>query len=131
MIRWLKFNAVGLIGAGVQLVLLQTLVKLHVHYLLATALAVETAILHNYFWHTRWTWRGRVGSLLRFHVGNGFISLAGNLALMQVFTGWLRVPIVPANIAAIAITGLVNFFIGDRWVFSLNRRASGGLDGRL
>ena len=125
--RWLKFNAIGLIGAGVQLVALQVLVKLGVHYLLATALAVETAILHNYFWHVRWTWRGRAGSLWRFHLGNGLVSLVSNVALMRLATGWLGAPVLPANIAAIAITSVVNFFIGDRWVFSLNSRSGGGL----
>jgi putative flippase GtrA len=129
--RWLKFNAVGLIGVGVQLVVLQVLVKFGFNYLLATALAVETAILHNYFWHVRWTWRGRAGSLWRFHLGNGLVSLVSNVALMRLFTGWLGVPVVPANLAAIAITSVVNFFIGDRWVFSLNGRSSGSFHGRL
>jgi putative flippase GtrA len=123
--RWLKFNAVGLIGAGVQILVLQGLVKLGVHYLLATALAVETAILHNYIWHIRWTWRGRAGSLWRFHLGNGLVSLISNIALMRLFGGWMGVPVVPANIAAIVITSVLNFLIGDRWVFSLNGRPSG------
>ncbi len=29
------------------------------HYLVATALAVEMAVLHNFFWHRRWTWADR------------------------------------------------------------------------
>jgi putative flippase GtrA len=115
--RWLKFNAVGLLGVLVQLAVLQLLVKLKVNYLVATAIAVETAILQNYFWHIRWTWSGRAGSLWRFHLGNGLVSLLSNLALMKVFAGWLGVPVLPANLAAIGITSIVNFFIGDRWVF--------------
>jgi putative flippase GtrA len=63
MTRWLKFNAVGAIGVAVQLGMLAILVRLGVHYLIATALAVETAVLQNYYWHARWTWRGREGSL--------------------------------------------------------------------
>jgi putative flippase GtrA len=116
--RWLKFNAVGLVGVGVQLAVLSLLVKLGVNYLVATALAVETALLQNYFWHVRWTWRGREGSLWRFHLGNGLISLVSNVVLMKVFSGWVGMPVVPANLLAIAITSVVNFFVGDRWVFS-------------
>jgi len=47
MIRWLKFNAVGAGGVAVQLAFLALLVRLGVHYLLATALAVEAAVLQN------------------------------------------------------------------------------------
>jgi hypothetical protein len=58
--RWLKFNAVGGIGIGVQLAALAILKSvLHVDYLAATASAVEAAILHNFFWHERFTWADR------------------------------------------------------------------------
>lgn len=54
--RWLKFNAVGGIGIGVQLVVLAGLKSgLELNYLLATAVAVEVAVLHNFFWHERFT----------------------------------------------------------------------------
>ena len=53
MVRWLKFNAVGAIGVAVQLSVLAALIQLGTHYLAATALAVETAVLQNYYWHTR------------------------------------------------------------------------------
>jgi putative flippase GtrA len=122
MMRWLKFNAVGLMGVVVQLVVLEALVKTGLHYLVSTAIAVELAILHNYAWHTRWTWKDRgaahTGSLLRFHFGNGLLSLVSNLVLMKVFTGWLGLPVVPANLAAITLTSFLNFFVGDRWVFN-------------
>jgi putative flippase GtrA len=117
MTRWLKFNAVGVIGAGVQLSVLALFTRFGVHYLIATALAVECAVLHNYVWHTRWTWKGRPGSLWRFHLGNGLASVVLNLLWMSVFTGWLGLPPLIANLLSIALTSVVNFFLGDRWVF--------------
>jgi putative flippase GtrA len=61
MLRWLKFNAVGAIGIGVQLAVLVGLKSgLHLSYLLATALAVEAAVVHNFLWHERYTWADRV-----------------------------------------------------------------------
>lgn len=60
LLRWLKFNAVGGLGIGVQLATLALLeTALHLGYLPATALAVETAVLHNYLWHERYTWADR------------------------------------------------------------------------
>jgi putative flippase GtrA len=123
MTRWLKFNAIGLLGVLVQLTILQLLVKFGLHYLAATALAVEAAVLHNYAWHIHFTWKDRpgAGSLWRFHVANGAISLLGNLALMKAFAGRLGWPVAPANLLAISITSVLNYFAGDRWVF--HRRA--------
>ena len=132
--RWLKFSVVGLIGVGVQLAALALLLKFGMHYLLATALAVETAVLHNYAWHRRWTWAEREtfsGRLFRFHIANGLISVASNLAWMRLLTGVCGFPPVPANLAAIAATSLLNFVLGDRWVFSNRESVSHCPHGRL
>ena len=124
MIRGLKFNAVGILGAVVQLRALALLARFGMHYLVATALAVETAVLHNYAWHRAWTWKDRAGgggAFLRFQAANGLTSLASNLVLMSVLTGWMGFKVVVANLVAITMTSLVNFLLGDRWVFGLYR----------
>jgi putative flippase GtrA len=122
--RWLKFSAVGLIGMAVQLAALSLLVRVRVHYLAATALAVEIAVLHNYVWHRRWTWASRdagPATLLRFHLANGLLSLLSNLLWMRLLTGWWGMPPVPANLLAIAATALLNFALSERWVFAAKR----------
>src|ERR1035438_3026162 len=56
--RWWRFNLVGIGGFALQLGMLWVLARLFgVHYLIATALAVEIAVLHNFAWHEAWTWR--------------------------------------------------------------------------
>ena len=61
--RWLAFNGVGAIGVAVQLAVLAVLVRgAGLHTLIATAIAVEAAILHNFLWHERWTWADRASS---------------------------------------------------------------------
>ena len=124
---FLRFNAVGLLGIGVQLAAL-TFFKggLHLHYLVATALAVEAAVLHNFAWHEGWTWRGRAGMgehtrsgrLLRFHVTVGLVSILGNLILMRLLVGWMHLPYLAASLIAIGACALVNFLASDRYVFS-------------
>jgi putative flippase GtrA len=60
-IRWLKFNFVGAIGIGVQFGALFLFTSVfHLHYLAATALAVEAAVVHNFLWHENFTWVDRV-----------------------------------------------------------------------
>lgn len=122
--RWVRFNAVGLAGVALQLALLAGLLHEGVPYLAATCVAVEATLLHNFFWHERWTWRDRAGGadarltrLWRFHALNGAISLGGNLLLMRWLTGDLGVPALAANGIAIVVCATVNFAAGDRLVF--------------
>src|SRR5215831_20414165 len=76
--RWVTFNAIGVAGMVVQLGVVAALVHLGCHYLLATVIGVESAIVHNFVWHRRWTWRDRpeqssgetVLRVVRFHFLN-------------------------------------------------------------
>jgi dolichol-phosphate mannosyltransferase len=133
--RWWKFNAVGLMGAGVQMAALALFVHAAgLHYLAATVLAVEAAVLHNFLWHCRWTWGDRrraeplwvVGSLARFHAGNGLVSLVGNVACMRLLVGTLALHPIPANLLSILVCALLNFLLADRFVFPAPARTSGG-----
>jgi putative flippase GtrA len=127
-LRWLKFNAVGALGIAVQLALLLALkTGFHLNYLLATALAVEAAVLHNFFWHERYTWADRVRPswrmslprLLRFNLSTGAVSIAGNMALMKVLVGLGHMNYMVASGIAIAVCSLLNFLVSDRVVFAL------------
>ena len=124
--RWWIFSFVGALGIVVQLLILTMLTAwAGVHYLVATALAVETAVLHNFIWHERWTWADRAAPdrpgwwkrLLRFQLANGTISLGGNAALMWLFAAVCAVPYTVANAAAIIICWVLNFLASDRLVF--------------
>jgi len=124
---WLKFNMVGLLGMTVQLTALTLLTSgFGVNYLTATALAVETAVIHNFIWHECWTWldrtqgdtSGTLGRLLRFHLANGAISIAGNLGLMWLLVSRLHLHYFLANVMAIGTCAILNFLASDRLVFS-------------
>ena len=124
--RWMKFNAVGGIGIVVQLAALAILRSwVRLDYLLATGLAVEIAVIHNFLWHERFTWADRpatrpVQSLVRlakFNASNGAVSIAGNLMLMRLLVGELKFNYVASNLIAIVLCSLVNFVLGDRFVF--------------
>ncbi|MEX1128186.1 MAG: GtrA family protein [Vicinamibacterales bacterium] len=123
--RWLAFNAVGLTGVLVQLSVLAALTRgAGLDVAVATLLAVEAAVLHNFFWHQRWTWRDRpaagrrevAGRLVRFHAANGFVSFVGNIAITAWLAGLGLEPVL-ANLIAIIACSLVNFAAGDLVVF--------------
>lgn len=126
VLRWLKFNFVGAVGILVQLLALTILKSgFGLHYLLATALAVETAVIHNFAWHERFTWtdrisggrRGTMNRLIRFNLSTGLISLLGNLLLMRVLVGHLQVNYLLTNMIAIGTCALANFLVSDQFVF--------------
>jgi putative flippase GtrA len=123
MIRWLKFNLVGGIGITVQLATLAALKNgLRLNYLLATTLAVEAAVIHNFFWHERFTWIDRASEnrtfhFLKFNLTNGALSILGNLILMKLFVGILHFQYLIANLTAIAVFSIANFLLSDHFVF--------------
>ncbi len=125
-LRWLKFNLVGGFGIAVQLaVLLGLRSGCHLSLLPASALAVEAAVVHNFFWHERYTWADRVQPswskslprLLRFNLTTGGVSVAGNLALMEVMVGIGHMNYLLANGVSIALCSLANFIVSEGWVF--------------
>jgi putative flippase GtrA len=128
LVRWCKFNLVGAIGMAVQLGGLALFNRwMRGHYLLATAAAIELTLLHNFAWHWRYTWRDRradtslLQALLRFHLSNGLVPMLGNLALMRVLVRQAHLPVLAANVVAIACCSLLNFWLGDSWVFAEKR----------
>jgi putative flippase GtrA len=131
-LRWLKFNLVGLIGVGVQLAALAVFRSLlQLNYLLATALAVEIAVLHNFLWHQRFTWVDRASTgpmqallrLVKFNASNGAVSILANLVLMRFLVGELGVNYVVANLVAITVCSILNFLLSDRFVFERESEA--------
>jgi putative flippase GtrA len=124
--RWVAFNGVGFLGVLVQLTMLGVLTRvLEVHYLFATAVAVEAAVLHNFVWHQRWTWRDRPSHsgvdtafrLARFHALNGMVSMVGNVLVMAVLVGAVGMAPVAANLIAIVVCSMINFFASEMLVF--------------
>jgi putative flippase GtrA len=133
LVRWGKFNLVGMVGMAVQLGALALINRLAPgHYMLATAAAIEITLLHNFVWHLHYTWRDRRcrsalrSQLIRFHLSNGLVSLVGNLAMMPLLVEGMRIPVVAANAIAILCCSIVNFCLGHNWAFAptLNATAS-------
>jgi putative flippase GtrA len=121
--RWIKFNAVGATGVLVQVLTLALLLKVSgMHYMAATALAVEASVLNNFVWHRKWTWADRPRSnaavtLLRFNLTAGAMSMAGNLFLMWLLVSAAGLGALRANLISILICSVINFMLNDRLVF--------------
>ena len=130
MLHWAKFNLVGLLGFALQTGVLYVLTHgtPQVSYLAATATAVELAVLNNFIWHQRWTWKDRPTStiretlrrLVKFNLTSGLFSMMGNLVFMSILVGRLGFPVGPANLASVAACSIVSFVLADRIAFECN-----------
>jgi putative flippase GtrA len=92
------------------------------NYLPATALAVEVTVLHNFFWHDRFTWadrktRDRFVRLLKFDLTTGGLSTIGNVIAMKLLVGMAGINYVAANLVSITVCSTLNFIVADRAIF--------------
>ena len=131
--RWGRFNLVGLGGFILQVSTLSLLTR-HFgwHPMLATAVGLQVAVLHNFAGHSRWTWPDRPAVGLR-EIASRFgryqvakaVSLVANAGLTTWLAWRLRVPVELANAAAVAGLSIVNFLVTDRLVFRSPREETG------
>jgi len=127
-LRWLKFNLVGGIGIAVHLLILVVLkTGMGLDCLVATGLAVEGAVVHNFLWHERFTWPERssadrgTGSwrrFVKFNLTTGALSIAGNLAFMKALIGMGHMNYLPATGITIAACSVLTFLVSNRFVFA-------------
>ena len=122
MSRFIKFAIAGTGGFFVQIAVVAVLTSLlRVNYLVATLIAVEAAILSNFVWHQRWTFRDRSGSwldrLIQFNALNVLTSIVGSIFLTVLFVETIGQHPVLANIASVAALSVINFIGADRLVF--------------
>jgi dolichol-phosphate mannosyltransferase len=130
MMHFIRFNVVGGFGFALQSGALFVLTHsaYPIGYLVATAAAVELAVLNNFVWHQQWTWKDRPSAsrretlrrLAKFNLTNGAVSITGNLVFMSILVGRLGLPITGANVASVAACSICNFFLADRIAFYVN-----------
>ena len=136
MIHFFRFNVVGILGFALQTGALFVLTHgpHPLGYLAATAAAVELAVLNNFVWHQRWTWKDRppasrgetLRRLLKFNITNGAVSLVGNVIFMSILVGRLRLPIAIAYVMSVTACATCNFLLADRFAFQVESASAEG-----
>ncbi|KUO07737.1 glycosyl transferase family 2 [Streptomyces dysideae] len=124
--RVLRFAVVGGVGTLVNTAALYVLHRLlGVPLVVASVLAVELAVVHNYMVNNRWTFGMRAPSVRRF--GKFNVSMLAGLAV-NVLVLWALVHggvhLVVANVVAIGAALAVNYVSSTLWVWGRNRGSS-------
>lgn len=118
--RFLKFAVVGASGTIVNSLVLYLGYQVGgLPLLLASVLAVETAILNNFIWNNRWTFSQRdfaLHRLVRFNIVSLGGLLVNVLTLYALVTGF-GIHYLVANLAAIAAAMTLNFVGNVMWTW--------------
>ena len=125
-LRFLRFSIAGATGFAVQIAIVGVLANwAGVNYLAATAIGVEAAILVNYLWHERFTWKDRPAMTARerwmrlgkFNAMTSITSIVGSVMVTAVLVESFTLSPLDANVIAVVVLGLVNFIGADTLVF--------------
>ena len=130
LFRGSKFILVGWIGMIVNsccLFLFKGI--LDVPLIPASLMAIEIAIVHNFFWHRHWTWRDRNGEedqsllrqLLTYNLMTGSVDLVANVTVLWLLTTFLGIYYMIANIAGMIMGPFIKFWLNEKVIFRKRR----------
>ena len=120
LVRMGKFLVVGglgtLVNTGILIIFYHLL---HLALVVASALATELAIGHNFLWNDHWTFGRRGMSLHRF-VRFNVVSLGGQcvtVVTLWMLVGYARLHFVVANLIGIGLAVIWNFAVNMHWTW--------------
>lgn len=123
--RLLRFGVVGLLGVGLNTLILTLLVEIaRLHYLPAAALATESTIIANFALNDRWTFRASRTTIPWLHRLKRYnlIALGGlviSLLVLALLSDLLGIYYVLANLVGIAAATLWNYTVNARLTYAL------------
>jgi dolichol-phosphate mannosyltransferase len=124
--QFIKFGIVGGSGVVVNAGLFRLFFKYGgLDYRVASIIAIEIAIINNFFWNYLWTFRERrtksfrdmLYALVRFNVSSGLTALVVNWGILVLLKEMLGMYEEGANLIGIAAGTLANFLMSHLWAF--------------
>ncbi len=119
--RFLRFCAVGSVGAVVNLVVLYSLTESGVFYLLSGFIGIEAAVLLNFMLNRSWTFKDRgtrglrsvLTALYRDHAVR-FVGIVLDLVILWILTSYVGVYYLLSQVIGIGVAMLWNYG-GNQW----------------
>lgn len=104
-------------------------------YLVAPTLSFEAAVMTNYLFSYFWVWRARLPRTAKdfsrrfvlYNINTALVFL-GKLALLVAINLLTGLHVVVCNLLALLVSGIGNFLLQDRLVFSVNDEGSSRAD---
>jgi dolichol-phosphate mannosyltransferase len=119
--RFLKFCAVGAVGAVFNLAVLYSLTELGVFYIISGLFGIEAGLLSNFFLNRSWTFKDRQGRGLRFVLtalyrdhAVRFVGIVLNILILWILTSFFGLYYLISQIIGIAVAMFWNYG-GNQW----------------
>ncbi|MFB6284434.1 MAG: GtrA family protein [Halobacteria archaeon] len=121
-----KFVVVGLLAAVFETVVLYGGVEfMGINYLLVSVVAIELAILGQYFINNQWTfeghthtnWRDKISGLMKTNLIRG-TSIPLQVGLLFIVSHSLGIFYIFANICAMGVAGVYRYVLDSRWTWA-------------
>jgi putative flippase GtrA len=116
--QFIKFCIVGVVNTTISLVAYYFLLKLGVHYLLASTVSYCVGILNGYIFSTKFVFNSQRNKLqaIKF-VGVYLSSLAINLLILYILVDIFSVSEFIAQVIATIFNVVYNYFLNKFWTF--------------
>ncbi|MCJ7507631.1 MAG: GtrA family protein [candidate division Zixibacteria bacterium] len=131
--RFLKFCLVGASGVLVNMFFLWLFYKkLGIFSLLSSFLAIQIAILNNFLWNDKWTWREKrkpgTGEFFirlgKFALSSNLTSASANLLGVWIFLNLLGWNYLTSNLLGIGLGVVLNFLANHYWTYFSNDKTN-------
>lgn len=134
--RFVKFSSSTIVGTMVDTAVLFALSQWVFSgyagkYLVAPTLSFEAAVVTNYLFSYFWVWRSRLPRTARdfgrrfvLYNFNTALVFLGKLAVLVVISLLTNLHVVLCNLLALLLSGIANFLLQDRLVFSVDEESS-------
>ncbi len=129
--RFLRFTFVGVSGIIVNnAILYYAREHLFVPIAIASLVAIQIAIFNNFFWNRRFTWIDREMNgfqairtgLLKFTMVS-WVAGGLNWIILMLLTHYAGLYYILANLIAILMASILNYFLNDLWTFRQDLQA--------
>lgn len=125
MEKFLKFGLVGIFNTLITIISYIILVKLGMNYLIANIISYLIGVANSYYWNKNWVFRSNSKNLsvfLKFLTVN-LIVLAFNTVSLFILVDKLLYNEFIAQIFAIGIGMMINFFLNKIWTFNQSEKS--------
>lgn len=131
--RFIRFTLVGVSGILVNNAILYAGVEyMFLPLAIASLIAIQMAIFNNFAWNRRFTWNDRNmqgfqairSGLIKFTLVS-WIAGGLNWVMLLLLNHMTDLHYIIANLVAILIASIVNYFLNDVWTFKSDLPLSG------
>ncbi|UYX52115.1 GtrA family protein [Bacillus thuringiensis] len=125
MEKFVKFSLVGIANTLITIISYVILVKLGMNYLVANTLSYSIGVANSYYWNKNWVFQSNGKDLsifIKFLTVN-LIVFTFNILSLFILVAKFSINEFIAQIFAIGIGMMINFFLNKMWTFSQTEKS--------